>query len=133
MNYFCSVPEALQNPTTKQESSRCRERFSFLEVVSTKNFADFQVHQEKRIRFNMSLFFYYSFCFIPYIVVYIDTYNLSFNQFCCFYSINHHCVVLNMEDIYPSFVVRHHVPCLRVYATHIGISADAIEVGEDGK
>lgn len=36
-----------------------------------------------------------------------------------------------MEDIYPSFVVRHHVTCLRVYATDIGITADAIEVGED--
>ena len=39
-----------------------------------------------------------------------DTTFLSFNHFCCFYSINHHCVILDMKDIYPPFVVRHSSP-----------------------
>jgi len=62
-----------------------------------------------------------------------DTTFLSFNHFCCFYSINHHCVILDMKDIHPTFVVRHHMPRLRMYASDIGIAAYTIEVGKDGK
>lgn len=63
----------------------------------------------------------------------LQKYTLSFYHFYRFYSINHHCVILNMEDIYPPFVVRHHMSRLRMYATDISITADTIEVGEDGK
>ena len=62
-----------------------------------------------------------------------DTTFLSFNHFCGFYSINHHNVFLNMKDIHPTFVVRHHVPCLGMYASDIGISAYTIEVCKDGQ
>lgn len=59
--------------------------------------------------------------------------HLFFNHFCGFYSINHHNVFLNMEDIHPTFVVRHHMPRLRMYAADIGIAAYTIEVGKDGQ
>lgn len=62
-----------------------------------------------------------------------DTQFLSFNQFCRFYSVYDYNVVLYMEDVYPTFVVRNHVPCLWVDASHIGISAYTVQVGEDGK
>ncbi len=64
-------------------------------------------------------FYFYVLCHHHFINFTLQRYTLSFNHFCCFYSINHHYVFLNMKDIYPSFVVRHHVPCLRMYATDI--------------
>ena len=81
----------------------------------------------------MYFLYFYVLCHHHFINFTLQRYTLSFNHFCCFYSINHHYVFLDMKDIYPSFVVRHHVPCLRMYATDIVITADAIEVGEDGK
>ena len=51
--------------------------------------------------------YFYVLCHHHFINFTPQRYTLSFYHFCCFYSINHHYVFLNMKDIYPSFVVRH--------------------------
>ena len=51
--------------------------------------------------------YFYVLCHHHFINFTPQRYTLSFNHFCCFYSINHHCVILDMKDIYPPFVVRH--------------------------
>ena len=75
--------------------------------------------------------------FCVYIILFVfvshceDTKSLSFNQLCCFYSVNYYGVVLYVKYVHPAFIVRNHVPCLRVDATDIGTSAYTIQVGED--
>ena len=54
--------------------------------------------------------YFYVLCHHHFVNFTLQRYTLSFNHFCCFYSINHHCVILDMKDIYPSFVVRHSSP-----------------------
>ena len=45
------------NPICKQESSRYRERFSFLMQIVVRNLPDLPLVQEKRMRFKMSCFY----------------------------------------------------------------------------
>lgn len=83
----------------------------------------------------MSFIFY----FFVYVILFVfnsrckDTQFLSFNQLCCFYSVNYYDVVLYVKDVHPAFIVRYHMPCLWVDASNIGISAYTVQVGEDGK
>lgn len=92
------------------------------------------IKENKHFKLNMSLSIS-----TFYIILFIfnsrrkDTQFLSFNQFCCFYSVNNYGVVLYVEDVHPTFVVRYHMPCLWVDASNIGISAYTVQVGEDGK